>query len=194
MEKGSQQELEQRLALCRPEDTLRGFFFTGALGVVRGLNDDVALRRCIDAAGGSRFMAFFSYPISALNRLLYVAAWALSERHGGFEAAMRSLGHQVAPEYLESGAGRVLLMLAGGEPRRMINGFPSAWRTSVRHGECVVRWTGPGSGIVTVRGSTLPCDYVVGAVRGLFEAAKVAGVNATGRQVSLSETEVEVSW
>lgn len=194
MEKGSQQELEQRLALCRPEDTLRGFFFKGALDVVRGLDDDVALQRCIEAAGGSRFMAFFSYPISALNRLLYTAAWALSERHGGFEAGMRCLGHQVAPEYLESGAGRVLLMLAGGEPRRMLNGFPSAWRTSVRHGECSVQWTGPGSGIVLIKGSTLPCDYLVGAVRGLFEAAKVAEVNATGRQVSLRETEVEVSW
>lgn len=194
MEKGSLQELEQRLALCRPEDTLRGFFFTGALDVVRGLDDEGVLRRCVDAAGGSRFMAFFSYPVGALNRLLYAAAWALSEHHGGFEGAMWRLGHQVAPEYLESGAGRVLLMLAGGEPRRMLNGFPSAWRTSVRHGECSVQWTGPGSGIVSIRGSTLPCDYLVGAVRGLFEAARVADVKATGRQVSLSETEVEVSW
>jgi len=194
MEKGSPQELEQRLALSRPEDTLRGFFFTGALDVVRGLDDDMALRRCIEAAGGSRFMAFFSYPVGALNRLLYTAAWALSERHGGFEPAMQRLGHRVAPEYLESGAGRVLMMLAGGEPRRMLNGFPSAWRTSVRHGECSVRWTGPNRGVVVVKASTLPSDYLVGAVQGLFETTQVADVNATGRQVSLSETEVHVSW
>jgi uncharacterized protein (TIGR02265 family) len=194
MEKGSQQELEQRLVLSRPEDTLRGFFFTGALDVVRELNDPRALKRCIEAAGGSRFMAFFCYPVGVLNRLLYTAAWELSERHGGFDAAMRRLGQQVAPEYLESGAGRVLVMLAGGEPRRMLNGFPSAWRTSIRHGECSVRWTGPVRGIVAIKGSTLPCEYLVGAVRGLFETTKVADVNATGRQVSLSETEVEVSW
>jgi uncharacterized protein (TIGR02265 family) len=194
MEKGSPQELEQRLALSRPEDTLRGFFFTGALEVVRGLNDEKALNRCIEAAGGSRFMAFFSYPVGALNRLLYAAAWSLSERHGGFDAAMRLLGHQVAPGYLESGAGRVLVMLAGGEPRRMLNGFPSAWRTSIRHGECSVQWTGPGSGVVVIKGSPLPSEYLVGAVLGLFETTKVADVKATGRQVSLSETEVEVSW
>ncbi|MFY0564805.1 TIGR02265 family protein [Archangium lansingense] len=194
MEKGSPQELEQRLALSRPEDTLRGFFFTGALEVVRGLGDEVVLNRCIEVAGGSRFMAFFSYPVGTLNRLLYAAAWALSERHGGFDAAMRCLGQQVAPEYLESAAGRVLTMLAGGEPRRMLNGFPSAWRTSVRHGECSVRWTGPNSGLVLVRGSTLPSEYLVGAVRGLFESTKMADVNTTGREVSLRETEVEVSW
>lgn len=194
MEKGSPQELEQRLALCGPEDTLRGYFFTGALETVRGLDDEGALNRCIEAAGGSRFMDFFSYPAGALNRLLYTAAWALSERHGGFAAAMQHLGHAVAPEYLASGAGRVMLMLAGGDPRGMLNGFPSAFRTSVGHGECSVRWTGPGSGVVIVKGSTLPSEYLVGAVRGLFEATKVAHVKATGREVSLSETEVEVSW
>ncbi|HYO57797.1 TIGR02265 family protein [Archangium sp.] len=194
MEKGSRQELEQRLALSRPEDTLRGFFFKGALAAVRGLGDEVALNRCIEAAGGRRFMTFFCYPVGSLTRLLYAAAWALSERHGGFDAAMRYLGCQVAPEYLESGAGRVLVMMAGGEPRRMLDGFPSAYRTSIRHGECLVRWIGPANAIVVLKGSTLPAEYIEGAVQGMFEATKVADVKTTGRQVSLSETEVEVSW
>ncbi|WNG39550.1 DUF2378 family protein [Archangium violaceum] len=194
MEKGSQQELEQRLALCGPEDTLRGFFFTGALAVVRELDDSVVLERCIEAAGGERFMTFFSYPVGALNRLLYTAAWALSGTHDGFAAAMRHLGQRVAPSYLESGAGRVLLMLAGGEPRRMLNGFPSAYRTSVRHGDCSVHWIGPSTGIVSIKGSTLPMEYFEGAVRGIFEATKVASVKAVGRQLSLSDTEIEVSW
>lgn len=194
MEKGSQQELEHRLALSGPEDTLRGFFFNGALEVVRSLEDPSALERCIRAAGGERFMTFFSYPVGALNRLLYAAAWELSGTHGGFGGALRYLGQRVAPVYLQSGAGRVLLMLAGGEPRRMLEGLPSAYRTSVRQGECTVQWSGPTRGRVLVKGSTLPTEYLEGALRGVFECTRVAEVNATGRQVSLRDTEIDVSW
>ncbi|MFL5357317.1 TIGR02265 family protein [Archangium sp.] len=194
MEKGSQQELEHRLALGGPEDTLRGLFFTGALEVVRGLEDPTALECCIAAAGGERFMTFFSYPVGTLNRLLYAAAWALSSGHDGFGGAMRYLGQRIAPVYLQSGAGRVLLMLAGGEPRRMLDGLPSAYRMAVQHGLCSVQWTGPARGRVLFQGSTLPTEYLEGVVRGLFESSRVAQVNTTGRQVSLRETEIDVSW
>jgi uncharacterized protein (TIGR02265 family) len=194
MEKGSRQELEHRLALCGPEDTLRGFFFHGALEEVRGLGDPAALGRCIEAAGGDRFMTFFSYPVGALNRLLYAAAWELSEKHDGFGGALRHLGQRIAPVYLGSSAGRVLLMMAGGEPRRLLEGLPSAYRTSVRHGVCSVQWTGPSRGLVRIQGSTLPTEYLEGALRGVFESSKVANVKAHGRQVSLSDTEIDVSW
>jgi uncharacterized protein (TIGR02265 family) len=194
MEKGSLQELEHRLALGGPEDTLRGLFFTGALEVVRGLEDPAALERCIQAAGGERFMAFFSYPVGTLNRLLYAAAWELSGRHDGFSGAMRYLGQRIAPVYLQSGAGRVLLMLAGGEPRRMLDGIPSAYRTAIQHGVCSVQWSGPTHGRVILQGNTLPMEYIEGAVRGLFESSKVADVKTTGRQVSLRDMEIDVSW
>lgn len=194
MEKGSQQELEHRLALGGPEDTLRGLFFTGALEAVRSLEDPAALERCIQAAGGERFMTFFSYPVGTLNRLLYAAAWELSGVHDGFSGAMRYLGKRLAPVYLQSGAGRVLLMLAGGEPRRMLDGIPSAYRTAVQHGTCSVQWAGPACGRLIFQGNTLPAEYFEGAVRGLFEFSKVVEVNATGRQVSLRDTEIDVSW
>src|SRR6218665_2936835 len=165
-DKGSPQELEDRLALTAPEHTLRGFFFTGVFEQVRPLGDPELLRRCVDAAGGDRFMFFFSYPVGAMTRLLYTAAWALRGPQGDFGQVMRHLGQEIAPDYLESGAGRggggvcgggtrggrsrvwggvmgpvgrkiardyggagagrVLVLLSGGEPRRLLNGFPSA--------------------------------------------------------------------
>ncbi|PTL78999.1 DUF2378 family protein [Vitiosangium sp. GDMCC 1.1324] len=194
MEKGSREELEQRLALCGPEDTVRGYFFNGVLEAVRDLEDPAVLNRCIEAAGGDRFMTFFSYPVGSLNRLLYTAAWALSERLEGFDVAMRYLGQKVAPTYLESRAGRVLVLLAGGVPKLMLNGFPSAYRTSVRHGECSVRWSGSHNGIVSIQGSTLPAEFFEGAVRGIFENTRVADVKTTGRQLSLRDAEIDVSW
>jgi uncharacterized protein (TIGR02265 family) len=194
MELGSQQELEQRLALAGPEDTLRGFFFNSALEVVRELGDEVALQRCREAAGGTRFMAFFSYPVSSLNRLFYAAAWALSARHGGFGEALRYLGHRVVPAFLESAAGRALRMLVGKEPKRLFNSLPSAYRTSLMHGTCSVRWTGPNSGTLLFRGNTLPMEFFEGALQGLFEAMRGPGVKVVGRRVSLCDSEFDISW
>ncbi len=194
MERGTPEELEQRLALCGPGDTVRGFFFTAALEAVRGLGDAEALERCVAAAGGERFLTFFSYPVGDLNRLLYAAAWALSGPWGGFDAALRTLGQRVAPDYLESGAGRVLVMLAGGEPRRMLNGFPAAFRTAIRHGDCSVQWVEPNRATVVIQGTTVPTGYFEGAVRGVFASTKVAEVRTVGRQVGMNATEVDVSW
>ena len=194
MERGSPEELEERLALCGAGHTVRGFFFTAALEAVRALGDPAALARCVEGAGGDRFLTFFSYPVSTLNRLLYAAAWALSETSGGFDAAMRQLGQQVAPDYLESGAGRVLVMLAGGEPKRMLNGFPAAFRTAIRHGECSVQWDGPSRAVVVIQGTTVPTGYFEGAVRGVFATTRVAEVSTVSRPLGLNGTEVEVSW
>ena len=97
MEHGPQQELEQRLVLTGPEDTLRGLFFNSVLEQVRPLHNPVAWQRCVEAAGGERFMAFFSYPISSFIRLLYVAAEALSEGRGEFHTALWHLGRELVP-------------------------------------------------------------------------------------------------
>ncbi|WP_257463458.1 TIGR02265 family protein [Archangium lipolyticum] len=193
-ETGSQQELEQRLALVGPKDTLHGFFFNGALKVVRGLGDAVVLGHCIQAAGGDRFSAFFHYPVGSLTRLLYAAAWALSEAHGGFDAAMRYLGSQVVPDYLESSAGRVLVKLAGGGPKQLLHSLPSVYRTSVQHGECAVRWTGSNAGVLQLAGNILPSAYVEGATRGVFDSLRMPNVKVSGKQVSLSHSEMEISW
>jgi uncharacterized protein (TIGR02265 family) len=193
-ETGSQQELEQRLALAGPGDTLHGFFFNGALKVVRGLGDAVVLSQCIQAAGGDRFRAFFSYPVSSLNRLLYAAAWALDETHGGFDAAMRHLGTQVVSDYLESSAGRVLVKLAGRGPKQLLHSLPSVYRTSVQHGGCSVRWSGSNACAFVLEGNTLPTEYVEGATRGLFDSLRMANVKVSGKRVSLSHSEMELSW
>jgi uncharacterized protein (TIGR02265 family) len=194
MVKGSPEELEQRLALVAPEHTLRGFFFTGTLEQVRHLGDREALARCVEAAGGERFMFFFSYPVAAFTRLLYAAAWALGRSRGGFEEGMRHLGLRIAPEYLESGTGRVLVLLAGGDPRRLLNGFPSAYRTAVRHGDCSIMWLAPTEARVVIEGSPLPAEYFEGAVRGVFDFTQLVAVTARARQVAPLRVEVDVVW
>jgi uncharacterized protein (TIGR02265 family) len=186
--------LEQRLALARPEHTLRGFFFNSALELVRELQDTVVLNRCVEAAGGNRFMAFFSYPVTSLNRLLYTAAWALSETQGGFDGAMRAMGHHVVPDFLDSAAGGALLRLAGRDPKRLLTSLPAGYRTAILHGECSIRWTTPSSGTLVVRNSTIPMEYLEGAAQGIYELTKIANVKVVGRREGLTDSEIDVSW
>ena len=193
-ETGSQEELEQRLALIGPEDTARGIFFNAALQVVRDEGDAAALERCHEAAGGGRFMSFFSYPVGALNQLLYAAAWALSPKHGGFDAAMRHLGQQLVPDYLESPAGRALRMLAGGEPRRTLHSLPSSYRATVRHGACVVRGLTLNAGTLAFTGCALPTAYLEGAVRGVFDSMRIGKAKVVGQRLSPGDTEIVVTW
>ncbi len=194
METGSQAELEQRLALARPEDTLRGFFFTAALKVVRKECDETVLRRCLEASGEGRLMAFFSYPVGSLLRLLYAAAWALSQRHGGFDAAMRHLGRQVVPDYLESSAGRLLTMLPVGAPKLLLGNLPPTYRTAILHGECSVTWTGANRCVLLIQRNALPMPYFEGALQGVFESLKLKHVKIVGRQAGPMESEFSLSW
>ena len=194
METGAQAELEQRLALARAEDTLRGFFFTAALKVVRNECDETVLRRCLEASGEGRFMAFFSYPVSPLLRLLYAAAWALSEKHGGVDAALRYLGRQVVPDYLESSAGRLLTMLPAGAPKLLLSNLPPTYRTAVMHGECSVTWTGANRCVLRIQRNALPMPYFEGALQGLFESLRFKHVKVVGRQVGPQESEFSLSW
>jgi uncharacterized protein (TIGR02265 family) len=194
MEHGAQQELERRLALMGPQDTLRGFFFNGALEQVRLLGDPVAWRRCVEAAGGERFMAFFTYPMSAFIPLLYAAAGVLSEGRGALHTALWHLGREIVPHYLESSAGQVLVLMARGNPRWLLQGLPSAFRTAVLHGECSVEWLSSTHGRLVFQGCTLPAEYYEGAVRGVFESTRLAWATVSARQVSLLVTEVDVSW
>jgi uncharacterized protein (TIGR02265 family) len=184
VELGSPGELEKRVALVRPEDTMRGFFFAAALKAIRNQGDEAAVNRCLEAVGREQFLAFFRYPIAPLLRLLYVASWSLSGTHGGFEGALRYLGRQAAPDFLESPMGRILLKLAGNEPRRLFGALPSAYRALMRHGECSVGWTGMQSGVIRFKGNVIPPPYFEGAVRTVFEAMKKTGVEvewASGR-------------
>lgn len=193
-EAGSRHELEQRLSHLKPEDVLRGFFFSGALERVRALGDPAALERCTEAAGGNRFMSFFSYPATSLVRLLYTAAWALGDSHGGFGGALRYLGRYVAMDYMRSSSGRALLMLGGKQPTRTVNSFPAAYRLALNHGSCTVRWTERSGGTVTLQCHSLPMEYLEGAVGGIFESNLLTNVKVVGRQVALGLSEIDVSW
>lgn len=193
MDLGTEQELERRLALATPSDTMRGFFFNGALEAVRELGDE-AVRRCLEAGGETSFTSFFRYPVTAYLRVIYTAAWLLQEKRGGFEAAMRHVGYMAAPPYLSSAVGRALLMVNQKSPRLLISSLPTAYRAATSYGECAVHWTGPRSGLLLTRHDFMLHLIHQGALLALFDAMDIRNVQVSGRQVGALDNELTFSW
>jgi uncharacterized protein (TIGR02265 family) len=191
---GSVRELEQRLALLSPADTARGYFFNCALEQIRHEADEAVLKRCLEVSGREKPVAFFNYPISALLRLLYDAAWTLSEKYQGFEGALRYLGRQVGQEFLNSAVGKALLLLSMRNPKQLVDSLPSAYKTGWQHGTGSVRWTGPGRCIARIQGNVIPYPYFEGVFQSVFKALGLEHVRVKGRQVGPADTEYEISW
>jgi uncharacterized protein (TIGR02265 family) len=190
----AQKELEQRLTVLTPKDTTRGFLFTAALDVVKTQVGEDAAKRCVEAAGGGSFTAFFSYPVSTLLKLSYAAARELGPKNGGFDGAMQLLGYRVAPRFLESTTGKMLLSLVSNkDPKRLIDSLPTAYRTAWDHGGCSMKWMGPKNGRLSYT-NAMPVAYFVGSVQQMLAAANLRGVQVTGRQVGLTSCEVDFSW
>jgi uncharacterized protein (TIGR02265 family) len=187
-------ELEQRLAALTPKDTTRGFLFGAALEVVKTQVGEDAAKRCTEAAGGGSFTAFFSYPVSTLLKLVYAASKELSGKHGGFDGALQLLGYRVAPRFLESTTGKMLLSLVSNkDPKRLIDSLPTAYRTAWDHGSCSLKWVGPKSGRLSYT-NAMPVAYFAGSVQQMLAAANLKGIQVTGRQVGLTACEVDFSW
>ncbi|WP_434384535.1 TIGR02265 family protein [Melittangium boletus] len=186
------QELQRRQALVGPRDTTRGFLFLTALDVVKTQLGKHAHERCLRAVNNTAFTAFFSYPVSSLLALSYAAAQELSLEQGGFTQALQHLGFRVAPRFLESTTGKMLMSLVGRDPRRLLESLPTAYKTAWDHGGCALKWLGPKSGRLTYT-NALPAPYFAGSVQQILFSARLRG-QVLSRQVTLTESTVDFAW
>ncbi|MGZ3461707.1 MAG: TIGR02265 family protein, partial [Archangium sp.] len=182
-----QQELEERLALIPPADTVRGILLNSVLRAVREVGDEALVKRCLEVTGEETLFAFFSYPASMMVRLLYVAAGELSDSQGGVTAALRSLGGAMSPDFLGSVTGRALMLLSGTSVKRMLSTMPSAFAATINHGSCGVEWMGQSGGRLVIKGNAVPCAYFEGSLRRTLDMMQKRGVRVVGRQLGLLE-------
>lgn len=187
-------DLERRLSLATREDTARGMFFNGVLDAVRTLGGEAAVARCLEASGEKKFVDFFNYPVAAFLELAYAAAEVMGPRFGGFEGALRRMGVQATTDFLSSTAGKTLLLLAAGSPKRLVGNLHSGYRAAVSYGERGVSWTGDKSGLFTMKRDFMPPAYHEGTLQAVIEAVGGSQVKVQGRQVGLLDTEYTLSW
>ena len=191
---GVREDLERRVSLATPADMVRGSFFLGALEAVRARAGEEGVRPCVEAGGEPRFVEFFNYPVSAFLRVNEAAARVLEPRCGGWQEAQRLLGRRATEDMLKTVAGKALLLLSGGEVRRLVSNLPAAYRAAVNFGERTVTWEGPARGRVVMRHDFMPCAWHEGVLLALLEGMKAREVEVRGWRMDALDSEYLVRW
>lgn len=187
-------DLERRQTLVKPEHTLRGFFLKGVLENLRALGDEALARRCVEACGQEHFLDFFSYPVHLMFPILFTALPPLATRYGGAEAALRQLGRRGSMDFLESVAGKALLLLAQGQPRTLINSLPGAFTVAMSHGRGTVEWTGPRQGRLRATFSSVPAPFHEGMVLQVLETVRAQDIQVAAHDAEGLDIVCDFSW
>jgi uncharacterized protein (TIGR02265 family) len=187
-------ELTRRRSFVKPEHTMRGFFFKGMLESFRTLGDEALVRRCLEACGQERFVDFFSYSVQLLFPILFTALPTLAEKLGGTEAALRQIGRRASIDFLESAAGKAMLILAQGRPQPLLSSMPTAFRVSMNYGSSRVEWLGPTRGRLSMLGGFMPSPFHEGLVRQMLEAGRAQGIHVVARGEGDLDVVCDFSW
>ncbi len=195
MDLDAERQLRHRMAMASPMDTVRGMFFNGVLEVARALGGNEAADRCREVTDEKRFIDFFNYPVFDLLGMSLAAVKHLGPRAGGGAGVMRRLGLQASRDFLASAPGKTMLLLTGNNPRRLLNQFPSSYRTAVSFGERRMIWSvGERTGRLVLQRDFMPPAYTKGLLQGLLEAVGARNVNVSGCPTGLLDSEYEISW
>jgi uncharacterized protein (TIGR02265 family) len=190
-----ERQLRHRMAMASPTDTVRGMFLNGVLEVAQAIGGSEAVGRCREVSDEKRFIDFFNYPVFDLLQMTLAATKHLGVRAGGGAGILRQLGAQASKDFLASPTGKTMLLLTGGNPRRMLNQLPSSYRTAVSFGERRMVWSvGERNGRLIVQRDFMPPAYTKGLMQGLLEAVGARNVNVSGRPTGLLDSEYEIVW
>lgn len=191
---GSEEELRFRLSFIEPSNAIRGVFIKGVLEVVQQIGGKAAVDHCMEVLGEKELLDFFNYPMATFLRMTYAAAHFLSDRYGNFEGAMWKMGYQALKNFEVSPVGRSMLMLAHGEPKRLLESLPATTQAMTAGGETSVLSTGHTSGIYSVKRDFMPPCYTEGAMQALFEVMKVHKLEIHAERTGPFDTNYRISW
>lgn len=190
-----ERQLRHRMAMAGPSDMTRGIFFNGALEVARALGGSEAADRCQYVLGEKRFLDFFNYPVADLLRMSLEMIRVVGAHAGGCAGVLRRLGTQNARDFLGSSPGKTMMLLAGNNPRRLLNQLPTSYDTAVTFGKRRVIWsTQDRVGLFMVERDFVPPAYTKGWLQEMLEAAGAQGVHVSGRPTGMLDSEYELSW
>jgi len=187
-------DLEARIAVATPQDTVRGVVFNAIFSVVREDAGESAARQVDTAKKGSR-TEFFTYPVVDFLRIIWDAADLLESKLGGVDPVYQKVGARAGELVAASMLGKTLLALAaGGGPRQLMAHLPGGYRATVSYGERTLTWIGEKHVRYVFTRDFLVPPFHAGV---LYVGAKVGGgknVRSIGRQTSLLEAVYDVMW
>jgi uncharacterized protein (TIGR02265 family) len=116
-------DLAQRIAICKPEDTVRGFIFKSVYGLVEQRAGREGVERLQQQIRVSKMpVDFFSYPAADFLRLLYAATDVLEPHYPSLPDTFRACGASTVTGFFNSYVGNTLMKLVGlGDPKRVFS-------------------------------------------------------------------------
>jgi len=186
-------DLERRIALATPADTVRGVIFRATSGLVRRRLGEDAARACDPATGKGR-NDLFSYPVEDYLRLAWAAADALEGPLGSVDAVFFAIGDAVVKDLVETLFGRTVVSLAAGSPRQLLEQIPAGYKATVGYGDRQVTWLSPRQARVSYARDFLVPGFHRGILTAALHTTGVRDVTAAARVTGPLDLEVEVGW
>ncbi|MFB1482962.1 DUF2378 family protein [Corallococcus sp. RDP092CA] len=188
-------DLEARIALTRPGDTVRGLSFAAVLRLVhQRLGRDAAERLRAPLLPRSP-VDFFSYPAVDFLRLLAFASEALQPEYGTRGAVLRACGEAIVGTFFESTVGQTLLRLtaSGGDPKRLYSNAAASYSTAVSYGQREYQALGDKRVRLSFKDDLLPVEVHEGILAGPLAALRREG-RVRGTERRLGDSEFLIEW
>ncbi|RKH61176.1 DUF2378 family protein [Corallococcus llansteffanensis] len=187
-------DLEQRIALTRPGDTVRGLSFAAVLRLTRKHLGQDAAERLRAPLLQRNPVDFFSYPAVDFLRLLAFAAEALQPTFGTPDEALRACGDAICGTFFESTVGQTLLRFTtGGDPKRIYSNAPASYATAVSYGQREYVALGDKRVRLHFKDDLLPVPVHEGILAGALAALQREG-QVRGTELCLGESEYLIEW
>lgn len=189
-------DLAQRIALCTPEDTVRGFIFKSVYELVE---------KRVGGAGVDRMLTnlrihkmpvdFFSYPAADFLRMLYTAADILEPTCASPTEAIWACGASTVTGFFKSYVGNTLMrLIAGGDdPRRALSTVSTVYSTLVSYGIREFHERGETRGLIVFRQDMQPVAFHEGSLTEVLRVLVGRG-KVTGRALALDHAEYLLDW
>lgn len=189
------EELSTRLAVCRPQDRVRGAMFNAILQLVHTrLGAEARDTARAQLAGTGAFKDLASYPVSDFLKLLFTSADLLSAHGGAFDDEVQACGEADVLAFANSSVGGLFFgLMSLANPSRLVAQSPSGYASLVTYGQRRWEQQGEANGVLHMEGDMQPPRYHVGViVAGLRSLGYVAHVRVNAR--TLTACDYEISW
>lgn len=187
-------DLQARLLLTQPSDTVRGFIFSSVLKLVEGhLGKPIAEKLRQPVSKGS-IIDFLAYPAAGFLKLLYDAVDLLEPVYGSPEGAFRACGASTVSGFFDSAVGQTLLKIVGaGDPRRAFSHVSTVYSTLVSYGERSATVVGDKKIKVTFKNDMQPVHFHEGALTAALKSIHARGT-VKGTALARNHSEYLIEW
>lgn len=188
-----EKELQHRLSLLTPDDTVRGLMLNSVLDVVRELGSEALARQCLDAVGEKKLVDFFLYPSRMHLELLYTAAGLLYARYGSLEKTLWNMGYQGGKNFFASTPGK-LMMLGEGDIHRLLKALPTAFSVAGGMLKSEVVVTSPWTAVFILHRDFIHPAYTEGTLQSALEFGHAKGLRVKWRPSATLVSEYDLAW